>query len=104
MIRCMSALSDVLLALGGIILGAVVIDKVFSGSQANCNGTVNQTCIGPLCWSTCTSTPATTTPYVPPSGPGTFTGTTGTGTPCNDVGPLAWLFNPECWAGGTIGW
>ena len=29
-------------------------------NSPSCNGTVNQTCVGPICWSTCQSIPAGT--------------------------------------------
>lgn len=62
----MSEMSDLILPLGLVILGAYGIQRLFSGytGAAACTGGIDQTCLGPVCWSTCASpgTPANPTP------------------------------------------
>jgi len=102
-------IQEMILPAGLVLLGAYIVSKFMGNLQKPpvCTGSVSQTCLGPLCWSSCQSGTTTTTqgtPNVPPTGPGTFTGTTNTGAPCASVDPLSWWTHPECWSGGAIGW
>lgn len=106
----MSQLSEIIIPSGVVLLAAWAIKKYFDTWQPDTWVPNNKTCIGPICWATYGSgSPAlqqipTQQPYIPPTGPATFTGTTNTGSPCSSVGPLDWWLHPECWAGGSWGW
>lgn len=56
----MSSLTDMILPIGLVFLGAFAITKLFSGQQPTCSGSVSQTCVGPLCWATCQETGGST--------------------------------------------
>lgn len=103
----MSEVSELILPAGLFILGAFAVKKYFDTWQPDTWQPVSKTCIGPICWAQYgpqLSQVPTQQPYIPPSGPGTFTGTTNTGAPCNSLGPLEWVWHPECWGGGSLGW
>ena len=74
----MSALSEILLALGGVVLGAYALERLFSGGGGGntCTGTTTQTCIGPVCWFTCVQSLSTVgnPQAVPGNVAGTLTG------------------------------
>ena len=90
----MSELSDLILPVGLVFLGAYVVKTGMAGYQTPvCTGPVSQSCLGPVCWTTCTS------PSVGPSGQ-TVGPTTGPGGSVNtdpNVAP-----NDSC--GGGLGW
>jgi len=52
----MSQLSDIILPVGLVLLGAFAVTKLFSGQQPTCTGDVSRTCLGPLCFASCKET------------------------------------------------
>jgi len=52
----MSELSELILPVGLVFLGAYVVKTGMAGYQTPvCTGPVSQSCLGPICWTTCTS-------------------------------------------------
>ena len=109
----MSELSDLILPVGLVFIGAFAVQKLFTGYSQNpvCTGGVSQTCVGPLCWSNCTSPaagvgnqtvgPSQQTPSGTPSGDSNLDVSN---TPCDQLSPLQWVWRADCWPSGTTGW
>jgi hypothetical protein len=101
----MSEIADLIMPTGLVLLGAYVVTRLFEGYSPNsCSGPTTQTCLGPICWSTCTSTgvAGTNTPHQSTTGPQGSTSfypigslniglPAGPGTSAVTCGPFSWL-------------
>jgi hypothetical protein len=77
----MSSISDVVLPVGLVLLGAYVVKRFMDNQQTppTCSGDTSQTCLGPICWATCKQTGGSTGTQNAGQQAGTGTGTGGTG-------------------------